>query len=369
MNFLFGLLLAPSSAGFVPPPLPVIDTVGARASGGPSLAGWAPGPVTCNDGTPVDTAGLVHPLKGLWRDSMARGGVTLRFDIDASGRAISIEDRYSPGTDLGPALAASHFPAAAREGCSITFTPKEIPIAAATIADLAAYTMDPISGRLPGQGWSRLWGEGDCMERPRPQVLTRAYPDFRKVPAKPGVREWALVSYDLDANGKSVHARIMTGSGNQALEKESVKAVARSRFTGGARQACRFPYWLKPATVPAPPMPGPGDQPKNASCPAEKQWAVPPSLRFPPAYGRRRIEGWAIVAYDVAPWGAIGNARVVQTQPSDAFGRQALQMLQQAKLASSPQGATGCVARVRFAMEPQAGSRTDADAVEPETEF
>ena len=73
-------------------------------------------------------------------------------------------------------------------------------------------------------------------------------------------------------------------------------------------------------------------------------------LVYPDAYRQRSIEGWARLTYDVAPWGAIDNVRVVESQPSTDFGRQAQIMLRQAKVTPQGSGATGCNQTVRFQM-------------------
>ena len=74
---------------------------------------------------------------------------------------------------------------------------------------------------------------------------------------------------------------------------------------------------------------------------------------------RRRIEGWAVVRYDAAPWGEIGNVTVLAAQPSADFGTQAQVVLRSAKVAPSESGFTGCVERVRFVMPPESGPRAE----------
>jgi TonB family protein len=75
-----------------------------------------------------------------------------------------------------------------------------------------------------------------------------------------------------------------------------------------------------------------------------------PRLQFPAGFVQRRIEGWAIIAYDVAPWGEIGNVRVLRAEPADAFGYQARDIVRNARQGSSPTGRSGCVDLVRFVM-------------------
>ncbi|WJM28866.1 hypothetical protein QUC32_14445 [Novosphingobium resinovorum] len=67
------------------------------------LATWMPGEVRCDGGAAVGKP-IRRPLGTIgWRGSNSRQSVTLRFDIDGSGRPISItrEDRAtSPMTTL-----------------------------------------------------------------------------------------------------------------------------------------------------------------------------------------------------------------------------------------------------------------------------
>lgn len=88
----------------------------------------------------------------------------------------------------------------------------------------------------------------------------------------------------------------------------------------------------------------------DANCPAKLPWTTGPSLVFPSAFLNRRVEGWAIVAFDVAPWGDVGNLRVLASEPAADFGTQAVALLRNGKKASGGQGHTGCVEKVRFAV-------------------
>ncbi|MFT4055384.1 MAG: TonB family protein [Novosphingobium sp.] len=361
------------AAPAIPPPPVIADEF--RRSGERGLAAWTPGDVRCggtgNSGVTVSGDPLRRPLSTLgWRGANGQRPVTLRFDIDAGGRPISItrEDaRFVPNDDVAPALAASRFPAGAHSACSVTYSVVVTPFATAAVPDLVSYTVTPISGRLPMPGWRRIREGSDCADAPRPQPLVRTLPDFAKLPATPGMKEWALVAYDTDAKGKPVNVRVETGTGNKALDAAAVKAMRASRFTGGARKACSYPYWRQPEVLAAPPMPDKSAFPAGDNCPAGQGWASEPVLRFPQAYNRRRIEGWAVVSYDIALWGAVGNAKVLAAQPSDDFGRQALQVIQSAKAAPSEHGRSGCVERIRFAIHRDADGAADGadDAPDP----
>jgi TonB family protein len=346
------LALSAALTAAPPPPYPPIMT-SQRLQQEHALATWSAGEVRCDGSVVIAGDRIRRPFSVLTYPGAAqRPPMTLSFDIDASGRPVSIKaaNRYAFNDDVAPALAASRFPAVAHCGCSVNFSADIRPMSTAFPADLVAYTMMATSGPLPPEGWKRIRQDGTCGDRPRPQPRLRAYPDFASIAATPGAKDWSLVAYDIDAGGKPVAVRMALGTGNKALDAEAVKAVRKSRFSGGARNACLYPYWRAPATLPAPAMPQEGPRPANATCSADRKWVRKPELQFPVAYGRRRIEGWAVVSFDTAPWGAVGNVQVLGAQPSDDFGRQAAQMIERATVAPSPQGSTGCIERVRFVM-------------------
>ena len=294
------------------------------------------------------------------------GPVTLLFEIGPSGRPGSI--RFQEPTsafvnaDVGPALAASQFPAVAHTGCAITYTPRVEPFSSAPLEDLISYSITPLSGPLPPEGWARIKAGGDCFNPPRPQTLARMFPDFRKIPATPGVKDWVMIGYDTNASGEPINVHQVSSTGNEVLEAQAAKAARQSRFARGARSGCRYPYWRSPASVPAPPLPAENAfRSAEASCAEEKRWATPLNLRFPAAYRRRKIEGWAIVAYDTAPWGGVGNIKVLRAEPSVDFGLQAVQIVQTAKVLPSPQGSTGCVTRIKFMLAADDASTSKDD--------
>lgn len=337
--------------------------------GGPPtrmLLSWKPGEAQC-DGTPVTHVMLRRPLGELSFGPATRmPSITYTFEIDAAGRPLSIA-RNSEGStgfsgDVAPALAASRFAAGARKNCRIAYSAQVKALDEAALEDLASYTITPTSGPLPKDGWDRLKAEGNCVTAPFPQPLLRAFPDFEKLPGTPGVKDWSLVGYDTDGKGAPVGMKTLFGTGNQALDAAAKKAVGGSRFTGGARTGCRYPYWKAPETLAAPPAPAEQSlRPEGSNCQTQPHWKRPLGTRFPEPWRRRAIEGWAIVTYDIAPWGGIGNAKVVAAQPSADFGQAALTIIQNASAEPSPQGATGCVETVRFAMGRPAGSATVED--------
>ncbi|MBB3878018.1 TonB family protein [Sphingomonas pseudosanguinis] len=355
------------------PPAPAIVTMASPAPSSRILLQWMPGPVTC-DGVSITGATIRRPwnLLGWSGTSTADRAVTLRFDIDQGGRAVSVM-RDSPdfvpyANDIAPALVASRFAAnGAHRDCRITYSSRATPLDRADVPELMSYTIQPQSGALPKEGWLRIRSAGGtCQDDPQPQPLVRVLPDFEKLSATPGARGWSMVRYDLDAKGKPVAATLLTGTANPALDAAALKAIRASRFTGGPRTGCFYPFWRAPATLPAPDMPEAIRDTKVAgNCPDAHDWATPPQLRFPEPFRRRSIEGWAVVSYDVAPWGELGNLKVIAAQPASDFGESAIAVLRSARFKVNAQGYTGCVDRVRFNMGPHNMPATDAPEAPP----
>ena len=326
------------------------------------LLAWMPGEIRCG-GAIVTATVMQRPWTNLiWANNAGLKPLNFGFDIDATGRPVSIrriDGGYVPHSeDVAPSLVATRFaPGVARTGCTLAYLPRETTMADTPVADLVSYTVTPLSGPLPEDGWARIKGAGNCADAPRPQPLVQVLPDFRALPARPGVKDWALVGYDLDKNGRPRSVHVVHETGNKPLSVAAIKAMAESRFTGGAHKGCLYPYWRTPATLAAPIAPEPAAfRPAGATCPENHAWATQPTLHFPEPYRRRAIEGWAIIAYDVAPWGEIGNARVVAAQPSEDFGTQALNVIRNAKVPTT-QGLVGCIDRVQFVMPASDGGK------------
>lgn len=325
------------------------------------LVAWMPGTVQC-DGAVVSPVTMRRPLTRLgWSGSMPQiASLAVSFDIDQAGRPLSIR-RVSPefrpfSEDVLPSLAASRFPAGdTRAGCRITYTHRMTAMTDTPVEDLVSYSLYRPDGALPWSGWNRIFTmNGNCADRPLPPPLVQVYPDFQKIPATPGSRDWSMVTYDQDARGRTRNVRTLYSTGNAALDAASVKAMRASRHSGGARAGCVYPYWRAPMRLAAPPSPDTMSlRPTTSNCDAsDDTYATQPRLIYPEAYSKRSIEGWAIVAFDVAPWGELGNLRVLASQPSEDFGQQALQVLRSARKAPSQAGRVGCVDKVVFRMGP-----------------
>ncbi|WP_082739451.1 TonB family protein [Blastomonas sp. CCH5-A3] len=355
MISLFALALPLPSAATVPPPPIVIAPSPAPAPA--ALLSWTPGHVNCS-GTAASVVRIERPwLQRVYPNNAKYAPVSFAFDIDASGRPLAIRKGdaatpYGIADDLGPALAATRFrPGQPKKGCAIVFSPELMPIDDAPLSALMAYSANPVSGPLPPEAWKRIFATGTCKGDSVAGLRNRAFPNFRAIPAEPGVRDWSMVGYDVGQSGASINVETLASSGNAALDEASRAATTETRYWSGAFTGCRFSYWRSAGTLPAPPAPEEDAfRPAGATCPERREWATPPVLRFPEPYRRRAIEGWAVVTYDVAPWGEINNIQVKASQPSADFGAQAVTVLRSARVKPGP-GAVGCVERVRFVME------------------
>lgn len=285
--------------------------------------------------------------------------LTLRFRIDSDGKPLSIRSEKSAiaflSSDVAPALAASIFAVDGPHAeCVIRYSPVLTSIEDVDRNTLSSYAMMPGTPPLPRAAWHRTQpAVSDCAGRPSPRVLLRAYPDFLGFPGTRGKRDWAMMQFDLDARGRPINVQVSEHSGNASLNAASVSAVRDSRFTPGARTGCTYRYWREAETIEPPPSPSVAMlRPADANCPTDLEWTRPLSLIFPQAFLQRRIEGWAIIAYDVAPWGDVGNLRVLASEPAEGFGTQALSILRNGKKPANRTGYTGCVEKVVFAISP-----------------
>ncbi len=320
---------------------------------------WLPGEVRC-DRAIVTPEYLERPMATLgWNNTVQPGSVSYMFDIDSSGRTTSIrritkDVRAIGSDDIAPSLAATRFAAGSGQtNCTILYVPRQSSIDTTAVADLMAYSVNAISGPLPKEAWERMYAGSDCRDERELGLQARVYPDFKFIPATPGVREWSMVGYDIKDDGATANIKTIGGTRNAALDLASRKAVEDTRYYKGGRKACRYPYWRGPATLAPPAIPDEEQfRPAGATCPQRHEWSVKPALRFPEAYRRRAIEGWAIVTYDVAPWGEVSNIQVAASQPTEDFGNQAVMVVRAGK-AVTTQGFVGCTERVKFAMGPR----------------
>ncbi len=369
-RFAIPMLLCGTATTAQTPPVISVSPLGASFSPAQQFVTWTAQDVRCA-GVPIafTQAPPVIPSLEWWNPQFGTKPVGFTFTIDGEGRPLDVartDKAFVPaGSDLMPALVVGRFaPGAPRQACTLNFVPSVQPVADAPIPSVLAYIMFP-QQRPSAAMYARVRPAGSTCFAPPPQIRTRAYPDFDAIPKQPGRQGWSMTGFDIDASGKPIHLRHEAGSGNAALDAASLKAVRDSRFAPGARTGCQYPYWIAPATMPPPPIPEEATfRPADATCPTKADWAVKPPLIYPPSFGRRWIEGWAVIGYDVAPWGATGNVRVLAAQPAAEFGEQAMRMLQSAKRTASATGYVGCVNRVSFRM-PRKGGEARSEAPPP----
>ncbi|MCU6452508.1 energy transducer TonB [Sphingomonas sp. A2-49] len=336
----------------VPPPIIAVPSVPRAPVPGQWLLHWTMSPVLCRDSRAQPSVMAPEPRRAvLYSNGNGRASATFDFRIDASGRPLSIRRRSNAylqdSEDLAPALAATRFaPGGERKDCVVTFTPDVSPVAGASLHDVMATFMTPRSNP-PRSVWDRIHAGGDCGDT-RPAPLLRGYPDFKALPDQPGYASWTLIGFDLSTGGKPRAIRTLDGSGTAPLDRAGREAVTRSRFEKGAHRGCTYGYFKAASVLPAPPAPDEDAwRPTAATCPREHAWDRRPRLVYPASYTARSIEGWAMVTFDVAPWGQIGNVHAWAAQPTADFGTAAEIMLRAATFRPGP-GYVGCIERVRY---------------------
>lgn len=352
----------------VPSPPENIDVFPIVDSREMQILSWQVSAATCGDGASIAPVHLSLPqpemmvLQG-WN---APQEATLTFALDAEGRPYSIAGNADPRSrvqvrDIMPALRASRFAVEAPQtGCTIRYTPELRSLSDAPLETLARFGVAQRL-RMNKDAWDRL-APGDCRNSPRLAPLTRSYPDFRKLERREGERQWTYVRYDIDAEGVPVNLATGETSGYGALDAEALRAVGAGRYAGGPRTGCVQAWWTGAGTIPAPPPPPKPKVEGNPACEVKDRWEKEPRLVFPSNYQQRAIEGWAILRYDVAPWGQIGAITVLAAEPSSEFGDAAKNVLGSAKFKPRESGLSGCIDRVFFRIRKDDPATTDGAA-------
>lgn len=338
----------------------------------PHLVDYEAGEARCG-GRDVAALVRVAPFtKAAMVGAAAPRAVEMSFTLDAEGRPLGISQKeitisggysYSPDTDLAPAFSLWRF-ASGRSGvaCTMTFTPRARPIADVSDADiLRVSALRDTAGAAQRAVFDRI-REIDCGGARRPQPLLRAYPDRARLPRDPGSPAYTVVGFDIDAAGVPAQVAIVTSSGNAAFDRAAVDAAERGRYPGGEpRQRCTIPMLLGPTPVAAPPSPDTASfRPEGGNCPDKIDWVQPFARNYPDAFRRRSIEGWAVIGFDLAPWGTPGEIKILASEPAQAFGQQARSIIQSARAKPSASGARGCVTKINFRMPALEGADDDA---------
>lgn len=346
-----------------PPPVP-----GSRTE----IVIFTPSQVTCA-GETVTGDGLVRPLPvavtryGAAANHLPPPTFHYEFAIDAGGRTRSIRRKaaatfpgyYVNASDLAPSLAASSFPAGVpRTSCSITYTGSAAPIDAAPLTLLYELASRPETAGAVGPVYDRLRPAGSTCLREPGQYRRLNLPAFEGIAQAPGTASWVFLAFDVSGEGKPGNVRVLGTSGNEALNRAGVRAVSDNRYEPGpGYSGCTYHFHRAgPSDRPAPELAAdvPASTDEQPGCAIDPK-SISPLLTgaaFPPAFARRRIKGVAAVGYDTAPWGAVGNVRVLASEPDETFGEAARAAFSGARVAESDAGRRGCVQRVRFELPP-----------------
>lgn len=338
----------------------------------PRIVSFAPPPsvVACQSGqaTLVESAPFHDRLWHPWVPPVMAGTTqqsppapptadTYTFSIDAEGAVIDLT-RLSmptmwPGDEQAAALATWRFAAGApAKGCRLDLTPTTVALSEASPAKL--FEIIALQGRqAPPVVSEALSKRGDCHKQPvrRPQIVV--YPDLRAFDNTSIAPAWAGIQYGIDANGAVRDVTIVARHGEAAFADTAAASVTESRFLSGSpRTACYAVFSASTRATPARPRPElkaykrPGD-----TCEVTREALnIPEAKMYPPAYAARKVPGWAILRFDVAPWGAVGNIEVLASQPSDAFGAAARNLVANARPNPPASGYRGCLVPVIYAI-------------------
>lgn len=353
---LFGVVLAAGSAS-------------AQTEPAPSAAEAVfllPTVETACDGAPIqpEHAEEIGPDAVLDADAAERADTVLAFSIDADGRTRDIgpapgASPWSPSAAeaVQAGLAAWRFPTGARKDCRLTIRYRARPMAEVETGDLLRYfavtrttgpVRDAVADRLAGPDAS-CGGEKRGGRAPR----TVSYPDFhigRRPP--PGGRTWTVLRWNIAADGRATDVETLGSSGDAELDAETRRAVSETVVAPGRPlKGCVYNFYRNGPILPAPPVPEPADDPL-ANCPdvVADRFRAPSDLPYPTAFRERSVEGWALVRFDTATWGQVGNVQVVEAQPAAAFAAAARRLVAGGAATPSFEAGVRCIVPVRYRM-------------------
>ncbi|WP_431470478.1 TonB family protein [Sphingosinithalassobacter sp. LHW66-3] len=339
------------------------------------LVTFQPGVPTCEDGD-FGTANIEQPFE---TSTLAPSGaqampIELRFGIAANGRPVDIRvvepeapragHVVVPADDVVPSFAAWQFISAQpRTSCRIRFEPVLVPYDAAPPGLIARYLVLPHRA-LPEDRrlFQRLHGEEATCLAVGAEPRTRAYPPFSELNESPGGWSYATIRFSIDDSGHPYDVTVIASDASPEMQAASRDAVARSRFAPRAATGCTYPYYLVGEVLQAPPRPElAAFEAPEARCEGGTEWAHLGQLTFPRGFQRRKIEGWALMRFDVTPEGVPTNIEVVRSEPAAAFGEQAVRVVRQARQAPQEEPKRGCLDFVRFVM-PDSHAQASAEA-------
>ena len=292
----------------------------------------------------------------------------LTFAVDGAGRPISISRSVTsdglvvissgPENDVQAALASWRFPPRARSDCEVVVRSRRVRLDDASPTQIAHALVSGDNRRLAPAIRRALARPGDACET-TPRLQSAAAPNRRRGRTAPGGRDWAAVRFDIDEAGVTRGIEALASSGDGAWDAEVARAVAETTFGDGPRRGCIVGFSRAGDDLPAPfPPPEVGELNR---CSAEQRARLKLArLTYPEAFSKRAIEGWAIVRFSLASWGAVGGVEVLEAQPASAFGEAATRLIRSGSIEPGPDHAAGCVDRVIFRM-PGEGERPNVD--------
>jgi hypothetical protein len=298
--------------------------------------------------------------------ALAEPGDPIRFGfrIDQEGRPLSIRQIGGPEypaldmRDLAPALTAWRFePGAAQTDCEIAFT---VRLDSVESADEALVYRYAALGRLqiPGSSGAALIGQAFVrLRRPGSTCTSDPVPrepinlQFQSIPEIPGGISYSFFSFDVDAEGRPAHIRLLDSSGNRPLDVAGDIAIGQARFPAQPRIGCLHYFFRNSRERVAAPVEPPSDfYPASAACADEipRKVTMLFRLRYPVEFVRRPAEGWVVFTYDIARSGELGNIRILASEPAARFGEEVSRVAAEVRVSGVPRAQRGCVQRVRF---------------------
>ena len=368
---LLALALSTPSVAYArlpPPPLPA----GARPPS--ELVSFAPpsGTVTCKDRqlTVIESAPFRSRIWQTWAPPVSTGPATPAiprppaseayvFSVDDEGAVIDLKRAATAASwqpdEQAATLATWRFaPGAPATGCRLDLAPTVSALDDAAPAKL--FEMIALEGRnTPTVVRETVSKWGDCGQAPRRRPHVVVYPDLRAFDDKSIAPAWAAITYGIDAAGAMRDVSIVAQGGDTAFADAAAAAMAETRsYPGPPRHGCYATFSASPRSTPAPKRPESKSfrRPGDACEVTQAALNIPETKLYPPVYAARKVGGWAILRFDVAPWGAVGNVEVLASQPSDAFGVAARNLVANARPTPPATGYRGCIVPVLYAVPP-----------------
>jgi TonB family protein len=284
--------------------------------------------------------------------SVSEDGRVLDLIADKTPPQTVIQQPVISDTEVQPALASLRFPPGnTMSGCRARVAGKVLPVDVAGRALLLkAYTLNTSASMSNLLFRAALPPKSDCYSGEPLRSRVRYYAATDEIEEKPGERAWSAVQFDVAPDGSTRKVQVAASSGSAELDRRATQALRRSSFAPQAKRGCMFRYWDQPGITVSPPEP---PVTPARGCPVQPKLRFAIQGVFPAQFSRRRIEGYALVQFDVAPWGQLGQVKVLKAEPAQAFSGNARFIVQTAH-APSGQAATGCTQVVRFRMAPAA---------------